>query len=270
MKVINKFIFLLITVSFVINNIACNNITTLRVGNHEMKNSDETIILKSIYQLAPKADLIILGEILRIEKDKDNKNYALVLIREIYKGRSIPVISIAISQNLKQNILNLNIQKRPRGIFYLVTETKNIYYYIENAEDNFLYLEDSSISYKNMFCSSKRYINKLKKIVASQPKSPIELYQDKAIEIAKDRAQTLGYRVEHMLIDIDENNSTWNSYIYNNQFWKDSLEMKNKFDGRDYWAIYFSPNRLDVLDGDLWIFVDKKTYEIIFTIPKQG
>lgn len=85
--------------------------------------------------------------------------------------------------------------------------------------------------------------------------------------MAREKATELGYDVGGMMADIDEHNFGWKRYS-SNLYIEHNQKVENILDKKEYWAIYFGPRKLNTLDGDLWVLVDKKTYEILLTIPE--
>jgi len=94
-----------------------------------------------------------------------------------------------------------------------------------------------------------------------------------AIEIAQREARLLGYKVEDMAKEADDDNSAWKSRL---QFFEandpDVLkkspfpELLEKLRGQAYWAVRLSvrpPPDSDVFDGELWICVHARSGVII-------
>ena len=90
------------------------------------------------------------------------------------------------------------------------------------------------------------------------------------VEVANKTAQELGYKLSEMTISIDENNSAWNNHISKVPFFESEFgqDVKKKLDNKKYWAVYYQPKRTQ-LGGDLFVFIDKETKEVITVIRGQ-
>jgi len=100
-----------------------------------------------------------------------------------------------------------------------------------------------SFEYAKKF--NKTIIDYLKEKRAQAQRS---LSKEQIIEIAKSKAEELGFNLKEMTVFYDEDNQ--------------KLEEYPLLSGRDYQAVYFTPKEL-MLGGDLWIFIDKNTGEVI-------
>lgn len=103
-----------------------------------------------------------------------------------------------------------------------------------------------------------------------------KLTKEQITQIAIGKAQELGYKTEDMNIIYDEGNQKIKEHLkrsgvstYNEETktWeKDSPttpeqeypELKDK----DYQSVYFGPKEM-VLGGDVWVFIDRNTGEVI-------
>ena len=90
------------------------------------------------------------------------------------------------------------------------------------------------------------------------------------VEIANKTAKELGYNLSDMTISLDRDNSAWNKHISKGPFFEDEFgrEIKKKLDNKKYWAVHYNPKRAQ-LGGDLFVFVDKETKEVITVIRGQ-
>lgn len=104
-----------------------------------------------------------------------------------------------------------------------------------------------------------------------------KLTKEQITQIAIGKAQALGYKIEDMDIIYDEDNQKIKEHLtrrgvstYNEdtKAWeKDSPttpeqeypELKDK----DYQSVYFGPRGEGIKGGDLWVFIDKNTGEVI-------
>jgi hypothetical protein len=103
-----------------------------------------------------------------------------------------------------------------------------------------------------------------------------KLTKEQIIQIAISKAKELGYKTDEMNIVYDENNKNITEHLkrigvstYNvkNKKWDKDLpttpekeypELKDK----DYQSVYLGPKG-SVKGGDLWVFIDKSTGEVI-------
>lgn len=83
------------------------------------------------------------------------------------------------------------------------------------------------------------------------------------LTMAKKKAEELGYKLEEALVYYDWGNKKWNKY--ETVFKKIPSLLKNK----NYQAIYFCSKAINVLRGDLWVFIDKDSCEVITYIRGQ-
>ena len=108
----------------------------------------------------------------------------------------------------------------------------------------------------------KKYSNKVSS--EEEPEAKIAL-----LEIAAKTAIKLGYEIDDREIRIDENKRLWNDYVsLQPSFWDSHPFYKEKLEKRDYLPIYFG-SEFNQLGGDLWVFIDRKTGEIITYLRGQ-
>lgn len=91
----------------------------------------------------------------------------------------------------------------------------------------------------------------------------------KTREISIAEAERLGYNTSLMNISIDENNTLWRKYssslnLTTGATLLDEMpEVKNKLRNKIFWAVYFDPRNIEQHGGDLWVFVDRTTGDVI-------
>lgn len=95
--------------------------------------------------------------------------------------------------------------------------------------------------------------------IATEVPGPMNITRQQAIEISKKEALKLGYDVDSMNLEIDENNTTWNKYIKLDP----DPDMLSKLKNRKYWAVSYSPRDDETFGGDVWILIDKNDGHII-------
>ncbi|HOW59357.1 MAG TPA: hypothetical protein PLO78_06515 [Candidatus Omnitrophota bacterium] len=105
------------------------------------------------------------------------------------------------------------------------------------------------------------------------------LSKEKIIEIAKAKAVERGYDIDSMKIIYDDSNEMFKKHLkrkgvskYNKETneWKPVRgttpeEDRPKLKGKDYQTLYFGPKQM-MKGGDLWVFVDRKTGEVLDTV----
>ena len=111
--------------------------------------------------------------------------------------------------------------------------------------------------------------------------------RSEVLAIADKEAKRLGYDTEHMGISFDAYNSQWDDYRRSlrrvqvqdkstGAFQPLSAEEQEKqehallqhLENRGYLAVYYGPMER-MLGGDLWVFIDRDTGEILKTIRGQ-
>jgi hypothetical protein len=109
------------------------------------------------------------------------------------------------------------------------------------------------------------------------PKYEEELSKEQIIEAAKSKAEELGFNLEKMTVFYDEGNQKLKEHlkrrgvsVYNRESkeWKPEVgttpeEEYPLLAGRDYQAVYFAINKEFTKGGDLWVFIDRDTAEVI-------
>lgn len=91
--------------------------------------------------------------------------------------------------------------------------------------------------------------------------------KDNATSIASKKAIELGYDIKSMNLEVSLNNTPWNKCLpqYSGEPALD--KMREKLANKEYWFVYYSPKTQGkdekIFGGDLCIFIDSKTGEII-------
>ncbi len=225
--------------------------------------------------LAKEADLIIVGEVKRIENGEDITKYALVAVKEVFKGRCKQCISVRFvyDPHREADVQDPNLEEEKKVLLYLNPGNKNKdYYTVTRRWSGVGRFYKGKFYHQYLVADFDKYITQLKKDIKSVPLSFAEEMQEKAVEIANKKAIELGYDLNIMIIDIDEENTGWNNYISydkSHDFWKENPELRDKLMSRSYWAVYYGPNKVNQLGGDLWVVVDKETYQIITYLRGQ-
>jgi hypothetical protein len=101
---------------------------------------------------------------------------------------------------------------------------------------------------------------------ALEAREGMPVTREEAINIAKKEAVKLGYDVESMDLEIDENNTAWNKYV---KYLELDPDMKSQLKSTTFWAVYYGP-RYDpnnpVLGGDVWVLIDRSDGRVITII----
>lgn len=120
---------------------------------------------------------------------------------------------------------------------------------------------EGHLPWREEFCfgkeSNKEFMIKL------QPMSRLSLQEVK--KRADQEARRLEYRPEAMKAQFDETNSAW--IDYSNKV--PDLAVKEKLKGKDFAAVYYGPKQDFVLGGDLWVFIDRKTGDVVAVLRGQ-
>lgn len=94
--------------------------------------------------------------------------------------------------------------------------------------------------------------------------------RDKALEIANSEAKKIGYDITIMNIITTKYNTPWNKYLPKDSNDEYHAGKMSKLKNREYWAIYYYPDRkkvgLGYKGGDFCIFIDTNSGEIITDI----
>ena len=107
------------------------------------------------------------------------------------------------------------------------------------------------------------------------------------LAIADKEARRLGYDVEQMGVSFDAYNAQWGHYVTtyhegvtgfketpegskfaplsDEEMQRTREEFSKGLENREYWAVYYGPLK-PMLGGDRWVFIDRKTGDIIKTI----
>ena len=89
------------------------------------------------------------------------------------------------------------------------------------------------------------------------------LTRSAVLAAADAEAQRLGYDIERMSVSFDYYNSLWTDHY---KAVADTPHSNLRaLEGRDFFAVYYGPLKKQ-LGGDLWVFVERLTGEIITTI----
>lgn len=83
---------------------------------------------------------------------------------------------------------------------------------------------------------------------------------DKAIITSGKKVEELGYNLDDLEVIANEQNLIWCQHRKNVSV--DFGRLDKKLESRKYWAIYYRPKKSQ-FGGDLFIFIDKNTGEII-------
>jgi hypothetical protein len=103
-------------------------------------------------------------------------------------------------------------------------------------------------------------------IAAGSTEGAQRISKENAISIAAVEARQHWYEPDKLIIDADERNSAWETFLAAFQKSEPNAlrepplaDLLNKLAGKTYWAVKFSPRaaaNVDVFDGTAWIFVD--------------
>lgn len=98
----------------------------------------------------------------------------------------------------------------------------------------------------------------------------ISMTLKEAKEIGKRELKKQGYPLEEMDIKADDKNSFWYEYSAKNPSGLGGaiVERMNR-EGKKFWAIYFYPKEKEQLGGDVWVFIDASSSEVIGIIHGQ-
>ncbi len=103
----------------------------------------------------------------------------------------------------------------------------------------------------------------------------MKITKEQAIKIANKEAKRIGYDISRTKIEIDKNNTVWNGWsgsIHTNIKGETltaldaNPEIKTKLKNKNFWAIYYHPEEHNVFGGDFFIFVDRNSGEIIYSL----
>jgi len=97
----------------------------------------------------------------------------------------------------------------------------------------------------------------------SEPPGNIAVSEKAAVDIANGKAKELRYDPSDKKIRATFHTKPWNSCILKGATNKTSLAIRDKLTGKKYWFIYYSHKNLNVYGGDMCIFVDADSSEVI-------
>ena len=83
------------------------------------------------------------------------------------------------------------------------------------------------------------------------------------LAVADEEATRLGYDIEHMSVSFNTYNSKWRDYLASAQNFVPVPKVQEKLKDREYWAVYYAPPKRGMRGGNLWVFLDRETGEII-------
>ena len=102
------------------------------------------------------------------------------------------------------------------------------------------------------------------------PTTPVPASRSEAIEVAKKELARHGYSVGEMVVEADEQNRKWHSYLRSTsdfaKYYRNEIE---KLEGRQYWAVYLAPRPVPNTvqgGGDAFVFVETGTGTILSVI----
>ncbi len=96
---------------------------------------------------------------------------------------------------------------------------------------------------------------------AKNEKMNISIQQ--AIEKANIKAKQLGYNLSSMTVIGDVDNTKWKHFAGRIDLVTHFPALAEQIKGKEYFAIYYQPNNVEQFGGDLWIFTDRHTGEIL-------
>lgn len=91
----------------------------------------------------------------------------------------------------------------------------------------------------------------------------IRIDKQKAIELANNEAERLGFDIESIRIKkVSKHNTPWNEYLPKESIYPYAVDKKNILKNKDYWAVYFV-NLKYKKGGDFCIFIDSTNGGVI-------
>lgn len=88
--------------------------------------------------------------------------------------------------------------------------------------------------------------------------------REEAIEITNFLLDLEGFKTKEKIISADEKNIEWNHYyLSNEQFVRANPYIIQLLQSKEYWAVYYATKEINIMGDGAWVFVDKKTGEII-------
>ena len=92
--------------------------------------------------------------------------------------------------------------------------------------------------------------------------------QGDLLNAANREAQRLGYDLSQMHVAYDEGNAQWEEYHTAHAGSGQAQEVATSLTGHVYQAVYYQPEA-EELGGDLWVFIDADTGEVLATIQGE-
>ena len=91
--------------------------------------------------------------------------------------------------------------------------------------------------------------------------------ESKYFEIAQKKIKELGMNVKNM--ECQDKSAEWKSILQKRRGEGESNDLYQKLTDKDFVAIYCGPKNFDVMGGDVNIFIDRNTYEVIDVLRGQ-
>ena len=101
--------------------------------------------------------------------------------------------------------------------------------------------------------------------VTTATAAPRQWTRTELLAIADQVATKLDYDVEHMGVFLDFNNAHWNAFLQSRKASGGLPDLEVKLHEREYVSVYYIPAKMQ-LGGDLWVFIDLKTGDVIDTL----
>ena len=98
--------------------------------------------------------------------------------------------------------------------------------------------------------------------------APRQWTRTELLAIADHVAIKLGYKVERMGVFFDFKNTHWQAYLQSRKMSGGAPDIEMKLHNRESAAVYYVPAQAQ-LGGDLWVFIDLKTGDVIDTLRGQ-
>jgi hypothetical protein len=93
--------------------------------------------------------------------------------------------------------------------------------------------------------------------------------KERAVEIATKELVKLGYDMHKMAMRITRCGTPWNEWLPKDSTSEYVKERQKRLENREYWAVYCYPKPTSTeelyLGGDICVFVDSKTGDVITT-----
>jgi hypothetical protein len=207
--------------------------------------------------LSGTADLVVLGSVRRTSSDKEGAGMvASFQVDNQLKGRCAPVISVRYSYYPGVD---------PDS------QDPNFDHYLKKDLILFLNCVDRSrrryeLRWGSCCCLSgdeaKKRFPGIVASISAQQLEPARALQEQAVEAAMGQFMALGFNGGGPIVDIDDQNSLWNSWLSSEKgFWPGHSGLEKSLSGKDYWAIYFSP--AGVAAYGAWIFVERNSFAVL-------